>query len=114
MWGNSMNTVYKNLLANFSATLLKSVALLDSSGVELSGGNPAYSRKSVDWSTSIDGVIKPSADVVFSVPANTTVAGLAFYDTTGSLLGSVSVTQEHFTGQGEYKILASSSSFTIS
>jgi hypothetical protein len=55
---------------------------------ELSGGSPAYARKSVTWGTATSGVLPQSGSAVFDVPSGTVVAvGLWSAITAGDFLG---------------------------
>jgi hypothetical protein len=49
-------------------------------GNELTGGSPAYARKSITWSAAASGSKDISAAVTFDVPAGTTVRAVALYD----------------------------------
>jgi hypothetical protein len=55
---------------------------------EITGGSPAYARKSVTWGTAISGVLPQTGSAVFDVPAGTVVAvGLWSSVTAGTFLG---------------------------
>lgn len=77
---------------------------------EVSGGSPAYARKALTWnSVGSDGVVELSADVVFDVPASTTVAyvGLFSASTAGTFIGSMAVSpNETFGAQGQFTLKA--------
>lgn len=107
-----MNETYRNIIANFGATLLKVMTLVDAAGNEIAGGSPAFTRKALIWDNASDGTIKLTSDITFNIPANTTVAGWVIYDNLGVIMATGSVTQEHFNGQGEYKIVAATSSIS--
>ena len=51
-----------------------------STGNEVTGGSPAYARKSVTWSAASAGSKAMSGTLVFDVPASTTVRAIATYD----------------------------------
>lgn len=103
-----MNETYRNLIANAGANVITHIGLVDQAGDELSGGSPAYARQPVSWTAAVDGFVSPTADLVFNVPANTTVAGWSGFsaDMGGTPYGGEDLTQEHFNGQGEFTLLA--------
>jgi len=51
-----------------------------STGNEVTGGSPAYARKSLTWSAASAGSKAMSGTLVFDVPASTTVRAIATYD----------------------------------
>lgn len=73
---------------------------------EVTGGSPAYARKTITWGAASGGVI--SGTVTFDVPAGTTVtyAGLCSSATagTGDLRDKVAVTSQAFATQGTYAV----------
>ena len=78
-----------------------------SPGTEISGGSPAYARKSLTWAAgSVDGVI--TATAVFDVPTGVTVAGFGVHTaaTGGTYLDGTSVTSQAFSSQGTYTVTA--------
>lgn len=77
---------------------------------ELSGGSPAYARKSVTWASASGGSKAVSGTVAFDVPAAATVKSVAFWTASsgGTLLGYFDVTDETFTGQGTYTLTSGS------
>lgn len=78
----------------------------DTGANEVSGGSPAYARKSVTFSAASAGAIDSSNAPVFDVPASTTVTHVGFWDasTAGNFLGYSDVTDEVFAGQGTYTL----------
>lgn len=105
-----MNTAYRNAIANHGGTLITHIALANGSGTELSGGTPAYSRKAVSWTAAVDGIIRPTADLSFNIPAGSTVAKWIAYAANGTTVYNIGdLTPEVYAGQGEYKLLAASS-----
>lgn len=73
---------------------------------EISGGSPAYARKSIAFSASANGLLDDSTNgAVFDVPAST-VDYVAFYSasTNGTLLAFDKVTSEVFAAQGTYTL----------
>lgn len=101
----SMNETYRNAIANHGASLAKYIGLTNN-GVELTGGT--YARKAVTWTTAADGVIRPTADLVFDVPAGAAVNGWRAYSaaTAGTDYGGAALPEETFNGAGQYKLLA--------
>jgi hypothetical protein len=70
-----MNTTYQNAIRDHGKTLITHIALHNELGVELSGGSPAYARQPVTWVNDGNGVMRPSANLTFNIPAGTTVSG---------------------------------------
>lgn len=56
---------------------------------EVTGGSPAYARKSATWAAAASGAKATSASMVFDVPASTTVRWVGLWDavTSGNFLG---------------------------
>lgn len=73
---------------------------------ELSGGSPAYARKSITWNAASGGSMDDSNVPVFDVPASSTVSYVGFWSalTTGTFYGSANVTDEVFNAQGTYTL----------
>jgi hypothetical protein len=74
--------------------------------VELSGGSPAYARKSITFSDPVEGSMDSSNEPVFDCPAAAVVNYVGFFSAVsgGVLLGIDDVTQETFGGQGTYTL----------
>lgn len=74
--------------------------------VELSGGSPAYARKSITWNAAVEGSIDDSNVPVFDCAAGAVVNYVGFFSavTAGTLLGIDSVTEETFGAQGTYTL----------
>ena len=75
---------------------------------EVTGGSPAYNRKSNSWGTASAGVVTTTAAPTFDIPSGTTVT---FYGTCTSVTPGaatvadrVSVTSQAFASQGTYQI----------
>jgi hypothetical protein len=98
---NSLATAYKNA-ALYAA--LYTTAPGASAGTEVTGGAPAYARKSLAWGTASGGVV--TATVTFDVPTGTTVVGAGVHDavTAGNYLDGGSVTSQAFASQGTYAL----------
>ena len=71
---------------------------------EVTGGSPAYARKTITWGTATNGVI--TGTCTFDVPSGTTVtfAGVCSGLTGANLLDRVSVTSQTFASQGTYAV----------
>lgn len=79
------------------------VGLLNTS-TELSGGSPAYARKTLSYGATSNGDWAGTA--AFDVPAGSTVNTVGFYTASsgGSPVHTESVTPEVFGGQGVYNL----------
>lgn len=109
-----MNAAYYNAIRDHGQSLITHLGLVDDGGTELSGGSPAYARQPVTWTDDGDGVSRPDADETFDIPAGVTVAGWRGYSalTGGIDYGGAALTQEAFAAQGQYQLLAASTSIT--
>ncbi len=75
--------------------------------VEVTGGAPAYARKTVTYAAASEGAINDSANgSPFDVPAGAVVDYVSYHSasTAGTLLGADKVTQETFGAQGQYAV----------
>lgn len=81
---------------------------------EISGGSPAYARKSVSWAAAASGALTTNAQIVFDVPSGTTIQYVGFWTLAsgGVFLGHVTITNETFGGQGTYTIASGDIDFT--
>jgi hypothetical protein len=102
-----MNTAFLNALADHGGTLITHLALFDGAS-EISGGSPAYARQAVSWGAASDGLVRPSADHEFDIPAGAAVDGWRGFTaaTGGTDYDGASLTQETYAGQGTYTLLA--------
>jgi hypothetical protein len=105
------STLGKNAMLNALGTLAIYASLHtadpgDSGTNEITGGSPAYARKSITWSAAGSGTMDDSNVPVFDVPASTTVSYVGLWSalTTGTFYGSADVTNEAFTAQGTYTL----------
>lgn len=107
-----MNVTYRNAIATHGASLITHIGLANAGGTELSGGSPAYARQAVTWTAASDGLIRPTADLTFNIPAGANVARWRGYSalTGGTDYDGAALTQENFAGQGQYKLLAAGTS----
>jgi hypothetical protein len=85
-----------------------------SGGSEVTGGSPAYARKSITWSAASGGSMSASNQPVFDVPAATTVTHVGFFSasTAGTYFGMADVTDETFGAQGTYTLTSTTVSLT--
>jgi len=81
---------------------------------EITGGSPAYARKSVSWAAAASGALTTNAQIVFDVPAGTTIQYVGFWSLAsgGTFYGHVTITNETFAGQGTYTIASGDIDFT--
>lgn len=106
-----LNNTMKNLMLEEFASLAIYASLhtaFPAGANEVSGGSPAYARKSINWAAASGGSISAQATFpVFDVPA-CTVAAMGFYSavTAGTLYGDYDLTDEVFAGQGTYTLTA--------
>ena len=99
----------KNILATeYGATALYAALYTTApgatAGTEVTGGSPAYARKSITWGAPSNGVI--TATVTFDVPSGTTVVGAGVHSavTAGTYYDGASVTSQAFASQGTYQL----------
>lgn len=70
---------------------------------EVSGG--AYERRPVSWAAADGGTVAVDGDVVFDVPASTTVSWLGLWDSSDGWLGGIELSSpEEFTEAGTYTV----------
>jgi hypothetical protein len=106
----------KNLMLDALAAVALRLALhtgdpgaADTASNEVTGGSPAYARKAVAWSAATGGVLGVNGDVVFDVPASTTVTWISVWNTAGTnRYAKKQVTSEAFGAQGTYTVLDAS------
>jgi hypothetical protein len=105
-----MSEGYRNAIGDAGAALISHIGLVDETDTELTGGSPAYARQAVTWVAASGGIIRPNADLTFNVPAGKTVAGFRCYSLVsgGTNYGGEDLTNEVYTNQGTYKLLAAS------
>ncbi len=77
-----------------------------SAGTEVSGGSPAYARKTMGWGAAATSAVTGAP--VFDVPSGTTVLGFGVHTavTAGTYLDGVGVTSQAFASQGTYSVTA--------
>jgi hypothetical protein len=73
---------------------------------EISGGSPAYARKSITWNAASGGAIDSSNQPVLDIESGDTVSYLGLFSaaTSGTFYGSANVTDEGFGAQGTYTV----------
>ena len=105
------STVGKNAMLNALAALAVKASLHSAdpgalgASNELTGGNPAYARKTVAWIAADAGNINLDGTAVFDVPAAGVVLYVGFWNSAGSAYyGCALVTQETFAAQGTYTL----------
>lgn len=100
----------KNVCLDALGVLGVKLALLNDSQVELSGGSPAYARKTISWGAAAAGSMAMVEDPVFDIPAAGVVSYVQLWNTGGTVsYGIFDVANETYTGQGTYTLTA----FTI-
>lgn len=81
---------------------------------EVTGGSPAYARKAVAWNAASGGAATQNGDVVFDVPAGTTVSWISLWNTAGTVRYlKKDVTDEVFGAQGTYTIKGTTSTLDL-
>lgn len=108
----ALSNTAKNLMLDELGSVAVYVSLHDddpgSNGSnEISGGSPAYARKSVTWNSAANGNLDSSNTPEFDVPASTTVThfGLWSAATSGTYYGGGALSApEAFAGQGKYTL----------
>lgn len=95
-----------NIGADAIGDAITHIGLVDGSGNEIAGG--AYARLPVAWTAPAGGIVRPTTDLEFSVPAGATVAGWRGFTALagGTNHGGESLTPETFAGAGTYVLEA--------
>ena len=101
-----LHSAYRNAIADHGGSLVTHIGLVDDLDAEISGGD--YARQAVTWTDASDGSISPTADLIFDIPGGNTVAGWKGFSalTLGTDYGGASLTNESFTGDGQYTLHA--------
>ena len=104
-----MDTPYYDAIATEGASLITHISLVDGGGAEVSNA-----RLPVTWTAAANGLIRPTADLDFSVNTGATVAGWSGHSalTGGTNYGGADLPAEVFNQAGEYRLLASATSIT--
>ena len=103
-----MLAAYLNATANAGGALITHIGLVNGSGVEVSGGG--YARQAVTWTAASAGLVRPTANLAFSVASGAVVAGWRGYSavTGGTDYGGAVLTTATFSNPGTYTLLAAS------
>lgn len=109
------------MLAGFSGTAahasLHTADPGSGGGSEVSGGSPAYARKSISWAAPSSGSVATDANIVFDVPGSTTITHLGYWSASsgGTFYGSRALdTNQTFATQGTYTISSGNLTETVS
>lgn len=99
--------VLLNAAADAIGALITHIALFDGAS-EVTGGSPAYARQAVTWTSASNGLIRPTADLTFDIPAGANVTEWRGYTASsgGTNYGSGDLTDTPFAAQGEYSLVA--------
>jgi hypothetical protein len=103
----NMSSDYRSAIADYGAGLINYIGLVDNTGTEITGGDPAYARKVPSWSAAVDGVADLAADIDFDVPG-TTISGWRGYSalTGGTNYGGKNFSTKSTVGQGVFTLRA--------
>lgn len=106
-----MNVAYRNATANAGAGLITHIALFNGA-TEISGGG--YARQPVTWTSASNGLIRPTANLVFNIPSGATVDGWRGFSaaTGGTDYDGAALTSTPFSNPGTYTLEAASTSIT--
>ena len=111
----AMTAAALNVSADGLAAVATHVGLVDDVGTELTGG--AYARLAVTWTAASAGLIRPTVDKTFEVPAGATVGGWRTYSSAGGGVdyGGQDVTNETYAAAGQYTLeaAATASTYTV-
>lgn len=118
---NDYDITARNVAVDAVAALALRVALhtgdpggANGAANELSGGSPAYARKAIAWNAASGGSATPTANVVLDVPPSTTVAWISLWNVAGTVrYFKKDITDEVFSGQGTYTLLASGTTLDL-
>ena len=103
-----MNAAYLNATVDAGKALITHIGLVNASDVELSGGG--YARQAVTWTAASGGLVRPTADRVFTTEAGDVVAGWKGFSAAvaGTDYGGQALTQVTYSNAGTYTLLAAS------
>lgn len=103
-----MNSTYLNATADAGKALITHIGLVNTGGVELSGGG--YARQAVTWTAASNGLVRPTGNLVFTTEAGDEVAGWRGYSASsgGTDYGGHTLTTVTFSNPGTYTLLAAS------
>lgn len=105
-----MNEAFLNLLADAGAAAITHIGLVDDVGDEVGDG-----RKAVTWTAADDGLIRPTADLVFDMVAEDNVSGWRGYSasTEGTDFGGAALPSTDFANDGTFTLLAASTGIDV-
>ena len=108
-----MNAAFHDALAAYATTLITAIGLVSNDGEELVG--EGYDRLSVEWTATAEGVIRPSGNLTFHIPPNSTVAGWVGYDSAAGTIayGGAALPLEVYSEAGTYTLLAADTGIEI-
>jgi len=105
------DTGYGVMLDAFAGVAIYASLHIDDPGTagtaEVTGGAPAYARESISWAAAASAALTTDAQIVFDVPAGTTITHLGYWSavSSGTFYGSRQLSSsESYTGQGTYTI----------
>jgi hypothetical protein len=105
------STAGKNAMLDALAALAVKASLhsgdpgADGLANEITGGSPAYARKTIAWNAAATGNINLNGTAVFDIPPAATVSWVGFWNSAGTAFyGSANVTDEVFAAQGTYTL----------
>jgi len=108
----------KNSMLDHLGTEITHVSLYtdDAATTEVTGGSPAYARKTIAWSAASGGSMAASDQPQFDVPGSTTVKAVGFMSAVsgGTQYAYHNVTDEVFAGQGTYTLTSATLSINDS
>jgi hypothetical protein len=102
-----LNTAALNFMADAMGAAITHIALFDGAA-EITGGSPAYARQAVSWTAASNGLIRPTVDETFDIPAGATVDGWRGFTALsgGTDYDGAALTAETYAGQGTYTLEA--------
>jgi len=100
-----MNAAYLNATADHGSSLITYIALLNSVGAEVGDA-----RKAVTWTGAAAGLIRPTADLAFTMTSGEDVAEWRGYSalTGGTDYGGEALTPVTYSNDGTYTLQAAS------
>lgn len=111
---NGLNAEVEGLTAVAAYASLHTADPGTSGTAEVSGGS--YARKAISWGSASAGTATSDADIVFDVPAATTITHLGYWSTStsGTFYGFRSLdTSQTFTSNGNYTVTSGNLSESV-
>jgi 2',3'-cyclic-nucleotide 2'-phosphodiesterase (5'-nucleotidase family) len=105
-----VNETFLNLLATAGGTAITHIGLVNGSGTQVGDA-----RKPVTWTTAADGLIRPTANLVFDMTSGQNVSGWRGYSaaTGGTNYGGAALTSTTFSNPGTYTLQASDTAIDV-